>query len=84
MSQNEAAGVLATAIVLVIIVLILIRSPLRRAAKVMLNSALGFFVMIGLNYAGLDVAINWVTTLCAGIFGLPGLVLVIIVQKIFT
>jgi inhibitor of the pro-sigma K processing machinery len=83
MQQNQAAGILATAVVITLLVVIFIRSPLRRVAKVLLNTALGFLVMQGLNYVGLGIAINWLTTLLAGIFGLPGLVLVVLLQKIF-
>ncbi len=83
MSQNEAAGILAVSIVTVLLVLILLRSPVRKAAKVLLNSALGFLVMVGLNYAGLVMTINWITVLAAGIFGLPGLILVALLQKVF-
>lgn len=83
MQQNQAAGILATAVVITLLVVIFIRSPLRRAAKVLLNTTLGFLVMQGLNYVGLGIAINWLTTLLAGIFGLPGLVLVVLLQKIF-
>ena len=58
MQQNQAAGILATAVVITLLVVIFIRSPLRRAAKVLLNTALGFLVMQGLNYVGLGIAIK--------------------------
>ena len=83
MTQNEAAGVLAVAIVTVLLIVILLRSPMRRAAKVLLNSALGFLAMVGLNYAGVLMAVIWITVLAAGVFGLPGLILVALLQKVF-
>ena len=83
MSQNEAAGILATALTIVIVFILLIKTPIKKAAKFVANTAIGFIALAALNYAGLKIAVNWITVVVTGIFGIPGIALAYIVQRLF-
>jgi pro-sigmaK processing inhibitor BofA len=83
MSQNEAAGILACALTIVIIFILLINSPIKKAAKFAANSAIGFIALAALNYAGVKIAINWITVTITGLLGIPGIAVVYFVQRIF-
>ena len=60
----------------------LFAAPLKLAAKVLLNTALGF---LGLTepVTGFSLGLNFFNALTVGILGVPGLVLLVLLQMLF-
>ena len=65
----------------------LFAAPLRLAAKVLLNTALGFHALflLGLTepVTGFSLGLNFFNALTVGILGVPGLVLLVLLQMLF-
>lgn len=65
----------------------LFAAPLRLAAKVLLNTALGFLALflLGLTepVTGFSLGLNFFNALTVGILGVPGLVLLVLLQMLF-
>ena len=61
--------------------------PLKLAAKVLLNTALGFLALflLGLTepVTGFSLGLNFFNALTVGILGVPGLVLLVLLQMLF-
>ena len=76
-------GSIVTFIVAVAIVLLILK-VLGKSVKfligVLVNAAIGFIVLFLLNLLGLGVAVNWISALIVGFLGVPGLILVLILQ----
>lgn len=72
------------AVVLVTAVIRLIQIPLRIAAKVLLNTVIGYaalwLVDLAAPVTGLYLGLNAVNALIVGVFGVPGLILLVLVQ----
>ena len=64
----------------------LIALPIRWGVKILLNSACGFVCLFLLNsisgFTGLYFPINYVTAVIAGFLGLPGIVVLALIQFI--
>lgn len=60
--------------------------PLKWLAKLLINGILGGLILASINFvggfAGMHIIINPLTALIAGILGLPGVALIIILQYI--
>lgn len=60
--------------------------PLRFLVKILFNSLVGLLLLVAFNFIGglmdFTIPVNIVTVLLAGFLGLPGLILLIIVQVI--
>ena len=79
-----------TAIVIIAVVLImllfirLLRTPLRFLVKFIFNTLLGFAVLILINFLGgyidISIGVNWINAVIVGIFGLPGVALLLVLQ----
>lgn len=61
-------------------------TPIRWAFKLLINSAVGLFILLVINYIGapwaFSVPINVYTVLTAGILGLPGIILLVVLRLI--
>ena len=68
----------------IITVVIIFAEPLKYLLKLVINSALGagaiFVINMALGGVGLDVGINMVTVLTAGVLGIPGIAALYIVR----
>ena len=49
----------------------------------LINSLIGAIVLGVLNFLGLGIKINWLTTSLVGLMGVPGLIIVIVLKFIF-
>ena len=76
-----------TLLFLVVVCLRLFAAPLKLAAKVLLNTALGFLALflLGLTepVTGFSLGLNFFNALTVGILGVPGLVLLVLLQMLF-
>lgn len=72
------------ALIILYIVLKIIAAPVKIIIKLMINAFVGGVVLFLINLvgAGFGFALNitWLTSLIVGIFGVPGVVLVILLQ----
>lgn len=82
----ENFAVLLISVFLVFGLLRLIALPIRWGVKILLNSACGFVCLFLLNsisgFTGLYFPINYVTAVIAGFLGLPGIVVLALIQFI--
>ncbi len=62
-------------------------TPIRWAFKLLINAALGFVMLFVFNFlggfVGLSITVGWISALVAGILGLPGIVLLILIENFF-
>ncbi len=75
-------SIIAFAIVLAVVLLILkiIGKSLKFLIGVLINALVGFIILFALKAFGLAVAINLVSALIVGILGVPGLLIVLVLQ----
>ncbi len=52
--------------------------------KLLLNTGLGYVLLFIINFVGswvnISIAVNWVTALVTGVLGLPGVILMLVLQ----
>lgn len=81
------AGAVVICILLVVLLFKILKTPLKWAFKLLLNAVGGFIALFILNFfgaiVGLSLTINLVNCLVAGILGLPGIVLLLLLKYLF-
>ena len=74
-----AAGILLT-----MLLIKLIKTPVRWAFKLLLNAIMGYAALFVLNFfgswVGLGLGVNWINAIVIGVLGFPGLVLLLLVK----
>ena len=77
-------AIILIAVLAVFLILKLLTAPIRFAAKMLINALVGFVVLFLLNFVGglvgLSLGINWFNALVVGIFGAPGVVLLLLLK----
>ena len=62
-------------------------TPIKWILKLLLNAALGFVLLIVINffgsYIGLSISVGWISALVAGLLGVPGIILLILIETFF-
>ena len=80
----ETIAIVLIAIVAVFLLIKLLTAPIRFAGKMLINALVGFVVLFLLNFAGnivgISLGINWFNALVVGIFGAPGVVLLLLLK----
>lgn len=80
----ETIGIILVAVLAVFLIVKLLTAPIRFAGKMLINALVGFVVLFFLNFAGslvgLSLGINWFNALVVGIFGAPGVVLLLLLK----
>ena len=80
----ETIAIIVIAVITVFLILKLLTAPIRFAAKMLINALVGFVVLFLLNFVGgivgLSLGINWFNALVVGIFGAPGVVLLLLLK----
>lgn len=86
MAQTVIAYVIGA--VLFLLALLLFARPLKAVLKIILNSAIGCVLIMVFNFfgglAGLFIGVNAATALTVGILGIPGFVMLLILEGIFS
>lgn len=76
--------IIIAGIFLTVLLIRIFSVPLRWLMKLLLNAIIGYVGLLIFNFfgafIGLKIAINWVTILVTGFLGLPGVVLLLLVQ----
>ena len=65
-----------------VVVLKLIALPFKLIIKFIINSVIGGILLFGLGFLGISIVIKWWTVLLTGLFGVPGLIVAIIISLI--
>jgi inhibitor of the pro-sigma K processing machinery len=77
-------GTLIVVVALIAVLFAIIKAPFKLLFKLVLNTAVGFVALFLLNwvgsFAGIAVAVNWINALIIGVLGIPGVVLVLVLQ----
>ena len=80
-------GAVVICILLVVLLFKIIKTPLKWAFKLLIHAASGFIALVILNFfggiVGLSLEVNIFNCLVAGILGLPGVVLLLVVEYLF-
>jgi inhibitor of the pro-sigma K processing machinery len=75
---------LVAAAALAVILLAILKAPIKLLFKLILNTAVGFLALLALNYAGalfgVRLAVSWVNAVLLGVLGIPGAALVFLLQ----
>ena len=62
----------------------LLFKPIRWIFKLLINTAIGFVALWVLNFfgdfIGISLGLNWINSLVVGVFGLPGVVLLLLLK----
>ena len=78
---------LAAAVVLLVLLVKVLAAPIRLIFKLAVNAALGFLILFVVNFfgdfVGIGVTVNLFTALIAGVLGVPGVVLLVLLQFLF-
>jgi inhibitor of the pro-sigma K processing machinery len=87
MGIGEKLAFAVFGIFLLLSLLRLFAAPLRLAFRAALNALVGFAALFMLNLAapltGLSLGLNLMNALTVGILGLPGLILLVLLQTVF-
>ena len=73
----------AVAIILVVLVVKILGKSLKIIFGVLANALIGGVIIWLLNLLGFGIALNYVTALLVGFLGIPGVVIVLILQFLF-
>lgn len=62
-------------------------TPIKWALKLLLNTILGFVILFVFNflgeYIGITITVGWVSALVAGVLGIPGIILLLLIENFF-
>lgn len=77
-------GIAAGILLLLLLVMRIFTAPIKIIFKLLLNTALGFFALIAINYfgafIGLAIGVNLINALVIGCLGVPGVGLLLLLR----
>ena len=78
-------GIVSFVVVLAIVLLVLklLGKSVKTLIGILVNAIIGFIVLWVLSLIGVPVSVNWISSLIVGLLGVPGLVIVLILQLVF-
>ncbi len=75
------------AVFLIWLVIKIFATPVKWALKLLLNALIGFVMLFIFNFLGgfigLSLSVGWVSAIVAGVFGIPGIVLLLLIENFF-
>ena len=78
---------IAALVVGAILILKILTKPIRWIFKLLLNAAFGFVLLFLVNFfgdpVGIYIGVNFVNALVAGFLGVPGVILLVVLQFLF-
>lgn len=73
-------------LLLLILFFKIIAKPIKWILKLLLNAFLGLIILVVVNYlgafVGLKITIGWLSAIVAGVLGLPGVVLLLLIENL--
>ena len=80
----QSTGTIIIIAILVIIVLFILKTPVKLLLKLILNTVIGFAALFLINYLGgligISIAVNWINAVIIGVLGVPGVALILLLQ----
>lgn len=70
----------AIGLIILLIILKIISAPIKIIIKLAINAIVGMVVIYVLNLFGVGMVLNWITGLIVGFLGIPGVIVVAILQ----
>jgi len=78
---------LAAAAGLLLLLLKLLRKPIKWALKLLLHALFGFVALFIFNFfgsiVGITLGLNWVNAIVTGVLGIPGVILLLLLTYLF-
>lgn len=73
-------------LLLLILFFKIIAKPIKWILKLLLNAFLGLIILVVVNYlgefVGLKITIGWLSAIVVGVLGLPGVVLLLLIENL--
>ena len=67
-------------VIVLFIILKILSMPMKLIIQFLVNALIGGVVLYVLNLFGVGIVINWITALIVGFLGIPGVIIVAILQ----
>lgn len=67
-------------VLILFIILKILSMPMKIIIKFLINAVIGGVVLYVLNLFGVGLVLNWITALIVGFLGIPGVIIVAILQ----
>lgn len=67
-------------ILILFVILKILSMPMKLIIKLIINAIIGMVVIYVLNLFGVGMTLNWITSLIIGFLGVPGVIIVAILQ----
>lgn len=73
-------------ILLLLLFFKILAKPIKWILKLLLNALLGLIILVVVNFfgsfVGITVTVGWISALVAGILGIPGVILLILIENL--
>ena len=86
----DALNTVLTVIIAVFLLWLVIKifaTPIKWALKLLLNAIIGFIMLFIFNFLGgfigLSLSVGWVSAIVAGVLGVPGIILLLLIENFF-
>lgn len=87
MEQMTSLGIVVGGLLLLWLVIQLFKKPIKLLLKLACNTLIGYIALLLVNkfgaLIGISLGINWVNALIIGVFGYPGLILLLLLKYFF-
>ena len=74
-------------VLLIWLIIKVFATPIKWAFKLLINTILGFVILFLFNflgeYIGITITVGWVSALVAGVLGIPGIILLLLIENFF-
>jgi inhibitor of the pro-sigma K processing machinery len=84
MAGLQTTGIIIIFAILALVVIVIIRKPIKIILKLVLNTVIGFLALFVINYLGafigVSVAVNWINAVIVGLLGIPGIALILLLK----
>ena len=80
-------GLIGCAVLGIWLLIKIFASPIKGILKFLLHALLGYLILFAVNFIGgffnFYIPLNWLTAILAGVGGIPGVLLLILIQLLF-
>lgn len=87
--MDIAIGILLlfAAVLFIVLFFALLSKPIKWIFKLLINAIFGFIILFIVNYLGayigLQISVGWLSAIITGVFGVPGIILLILIENFF-
>ena len=87
MDTIQTIIIVVIGVLLLWLIIKLYSTPIKWALKLLLNALLGFVMLFVFNFLGgfigLELTVGWLSAIVAGILGIPGIILLLLIENFF-